>query len=96
MNATSGIVAPALQRYAELDQRLLAAARAITILPTVAWPASLENRLIDAYRQGRFSMPEVSYRIPDLSQARAELVAIEVAAGEQSPLGDYLRRTAAS
>ena len=31
-----------LQRYAVLDQRMLAAVRGIRILPTVAWPASLE------------------------------------------------------
>ncbi|HEY8587595.1 MAG TPA: flavohemoglobin expression-modulating QEGLA motif protein [Rhodanobacter sp.] len=90
---------PELQRYAALDQRLLAAVRGIHILPTVAWPASLENRMIEAYGRGRFSLPEVSYLRPDHSAARAELAAIETAAGDApdaDPLGDYLRRTAAS
>ncbi len=94
-------LAPALQRYAALDQRLLAAVRGIHILSTVAWPASLENCMIEAYGQGRFSLPQVSYRVPDLADARAELIAIEVAAtgvdaGDVDPLGDYLRRTAES
>jgi uncharacterized protein (TIGR02421 family) len=90
---------PELQRYAVLDQRLLAAVRGIHILPTVAWPASLENRMIQAYGQGRFSLPVISYAVPDLAEARAELAAIEadaVAAGAGDPLGDYLRRTAES
>ncbi len=92
---------PEWQRYAELDKRLLAAARGITILPTVAWSASLENRMIAAYAKGRFALPQVTYTRPDLAAARAELAAIEAAAGgsdpaDIDPLGDYLRRTAES
>ncbi|MGN6655874.1 MAG: flavohemoglobin expression-modulating QEGLA motif protein [Rhodanobacter sp.] len=90
---------PELQRYAVLDQRLLAAVRGIHVLPTVAWPASLENRMIEAYGQGRFSLPVVSYVVPDLAGARAELAAFEadaIAAGADDPLGEYLRRTAES
>ncbi|MGY3039805.1 uncharacterized protein (TIGR02421 family) [Rhodanobacter sp. TND4EL1] len=94
-------VMPGLERYAALDQRLLAAVRGIRILPTVAWPASLENRMIDAYSKGNFILPEVTYTRPDLTAVRAELVAIEAAAGgadphDIDPLGDYLRRTAES
>jgi uncharacterized protein (TIGR02421 family) len=94
-------IASELQRYAALDQRLLAAVRGIHILPTVAWPASLESRMIEAYSRGRFALPEVTYARPDLSAARAELAAIEAAAGgsdphDIDPLGDYLRRTAES
>ena len=91
---------PALQRYVELDRRLVAAVRGIHILSTVAWPASLENRMIEAYGQGRFGLPKVSYRVPDLAHARAELAAIEATAAagtaDVDPLGDYLRRTAKS
>ncbi|EIL97704.1 hypothetical protein RHOFW104T7_14525 [Rhodanobacter thiooxydans] len=101
MSTADGAVAPQLQRYAALDQRLLAAVRGIRILPTVAWPASLEDRMIADYAGGRFALPQVSYARPDLSAARAELAAIEAAAGggdpaDSDPLGDYLRRTAES
>jgi uncharacterized protein (TIGR02421 family) len=85
-----------LSRYAALDQRLLAAVRPIRILPTVAWPASLERRMIEAYTAGRLSLPEVHYTPPDLAAARAELAAIEREAGHGDPLGDYLCRTAES
>jgi uncharacterized protein (TIGR02421 family) len=96
MNTPTATIAPELQRYAELDKRLLAAARGINILPTVAWPASLENRLIAAYSKGQFALPEVTYARPDLSAARAELAAIEQQAGSDDPLGQYLGRTAES
>ncbi|MBU6248585.1 MAG: DUF1704 domain-containing protein [Xanthomonadaceae bacterium] len=85
-----------LARYAALDQRLLAAVRPIRILPTVAWPASLEDRMIDDYAAGRLALPDVRYVAPDLSAARAELAAIEREAGRDDPLGDYLCRTAES
>ncbi|HEV2540951.1 MAG TPA: flavohemoglobin expression-modulating QEGLA motif protein [Frateuria sp.] len=87
------------QHYAELDRRMLAAARSINILPTVAWPASLEQRMIAAYDQGRYALPEVHYVRPDLGQVRAELVAVEREAQTSlsgDPIGDYLCRTAAS
>ncbi|HWX65094.1 MAG TPA: flavohemoglobin expression-modulating QEGLA motif protein [Rhodanobacter sp.] len=101
MSTPDYVIAPELQRYAALDQRLLAAVRGIRILPTVAWPASLESRMIEAYGKGQLTLPEVSYTRPDLAAARAELAAIEVAAGgsdphDIDPLGDYLRRTAES
>jgi uncharacterized protein (TIGR02421 family) len=100
-DTATATIAPELQRYAALDQRLLAAVRGIHILPTVAWPASLESRMIEAYSKGRFALPEVTYARPDLAAARAELAAIESAAGgndphDIDPLGDYLRRTAES
>ncbi|MGH8157141.1 MAG: flavohemoglobin expression-modulating QEGLA motif protein [Rhodanobacter sp.] len=96
MSAPASDVAPELQHYAALDQRLLAAVRGIRILPTVGWPASLEDRMIAAYGQGRFALPEVTYVQPDLGAARAELAAIEGEAGDGDPLGDYLCRTAES
>jgi uncharacterized protein (TIGR02421 family) len=85
-----------LQRYADLDQRLLSAVKGIRILSSVAWPASLEDRMIAAYAKGQFSLPKVSYQKPDFSAERAELAAIEREAGYDDPLGEYLCRTAES
>lgn len=96
MNASQTIASAGIQRYAALDQRLLAVVRGIRILPTVAWPASLESRMIEAYSQGRFALPQVTYARPDMAAVRAELADIEAAAAGGDPLGDYLRRTAAS
>ena len=71
--------------------------KGIRILPTVAWPASLENRLIADFAAGRYTLPEVQYQRPDHAAARAELEAIESAALAQGgALGEYLARTAES
>jgi uncharacterized protein (TIGR02421 family) len=96
MDAPAMVSSPELERFAMLDRRLLEAVRAIRILPTVGWPASLEERMIVAYRVGRFSMPKVQYLRPDLSAARGELERIELEAGEDHPIAEYLRRTAQS
>ncbi|MFK2877669.1 flavohemoglobin expression-modulating QEGLA motif protein [Rhodanobacter hydrolyticus] len=86
-----------LQHIAALDQRLLAAVKGIRILPTVAWPASLENRLIADFAAGRFALPEVQYQRPDLGAARTELETIErESLGQGGALGEYLARTAES
>lgn len=86
-----------LQHVAALDQRLLAAVKGICILPTVAWPASLENRLIADFAAGRFALPDVQYQRPDHAVARAELDAIEdEALALGGALGEYLARTAES
>jgi uncharacterized protein (TIGR02421 family) len=85
-----------LQCYAALDKRLLAAVRGINILSTVSWPASLEDRMIEEYGRGQYALPEVSYKVPDFSEVRKELVAIESEASDGDPLGEYLRRTAES
>lgn len=85
-----------MRRYAMLDQRLLAAVRAIRILPTVSWPASVEERLIAEFGAGRLSIPAITYHPPQLGETRAELEAIEAEASEDHPIADYLRRTAES
>ncbi|MEX1829544.1 flavohemoglobin expression-modulating QEGLA motif protein [Luteibacter sp. CQ10] len=85
-----------MRRYAALDQRLLAAVRHIRVLPTISWPASVEERLIAEFGAGRLSIPEIRYALPDLGQTRAELEAIEAEASESHPIADYLRRTAES
>ena len=96
MSAPSESVPAGLECYAALDKRLLAAVRGINILATVSWPASLEDRMIEEYGRGQYTLPEISYKRPDLSEARKELAAIESEAGDGDPLGEYLRRTAES
>ncbi|MDF4005261.1 flavohemoglobin expression-modulating QEGLA motif protein [Luteibacter sp. PPL552] len=94
--ADPSVLSADMRRYAELDQRLLAAVRPIRILPTVSWPASVEERLIAEFGAGRLSIPEIRYHRPDLAATRHELEAIEAEAGEDHPIADYLRRTAES
>ncbi len=85
-----------MRRYATLDQRLLAAVRAIRILATISWPASVEERLIAEFGAGRLSIPDIRYRPPDLGETRAELEAIEAEVDEDHPIAEYLRRTTES
>lgn len=85
-----------MRRYAALDQRLLAAVRAIRILATISWPASVEERLIAEFGAGRLSIPDIRYRPPDLGETRAQLEAIEAEVDEDHPIAEYLRRTAES
>ena len=96
MSTSAENIPAGLGHYAALDKRLLAAVRGIHILATVSWPASLEDRMIEEYGRGQYTLPDVSYKTPDLSEVRKELAAIESEAGDGDPMGEYLRRTAES
>ncbi|MBS0383266.1 MAG: DUF1704 domain-containing protein [Proteobacteria bacterium] len=87
---------PALQRYAELDKRLVEAVRGIRVLATVAWPAAVERRFLEDLQRGHETLPRFDYRAPDLSAQRAELAVITAEADTSHPLGAWLARNAAS
>ncbi|MHC1480840.1 flavohemoglobin expression-modulating QEGLA motif protein [Frateuria aurantia] len=84
--------------YAQLDRRLLELVRPIQILPGVAWSASQERALLESYRRGRVSLPEIHYAIPDFQHQRRALIQLqrELPAVGEHALGDYLRATAHS
>ena len=96
--AMAAIASPAadLQSIAALDQRLGNAVRGVRILRTVALPAALAAPFLAAHAAGRTRMPQVEYRRPDLSAARAELEAILAAIPHAHPLGGYLQRAASA
>ncbi|MCW5577975.1 MAG: DUF1704 domain-containing protein [Dokdonella sp.] len=85
-----------IDRYAELDRRLVAATRGMHVLQYVSWPAATEQCFLAAWRAGRPCLPQVSYPRCDLAATRAELDAIIAAAGSGHPIGDYLARNARS
>jgi uncharacterized protein (TIGR02421 family) len=83
-------------RYAELDQHLVAATRGIGLLASVSWPASVESGFIAAWKSGNAELPQITYPACDHAQTRATLDDIIRAADPAHPLGDYIRRSADS
>ena len=94
--AASPPLARELEHCAALDRRLVAAIRSIRILPTVAWPPTIERSFLALGEGAAPRLPHVHYTPPDLSRERAELEAIHNEADAAHPLGEYLRSTAAS
>jgi len=85
-----------LERFAELDRRLVAAVKGIKLLSLVSWPASVQNAFIEGWRRGNPQLPKVEYARSDYSRTREELEDIFLSADPEHPVGDYLRRTAQS
>ena len=85
-----------LDRYTELDRRLVAAVKGIKLLGAVSWPASVQAGFLQAWHAGSPQLPVVEYPRNDFTRAREELGAIQREADAQHPVGDYLRRTAQS
>lgn len=87
---------PELERYVELDRRLVEATKDIKMLSTLSWPASVQDEFLRNWRSGNFRLPEVSYRKLDFAERQAELDRIILHCDPHHPIGDYLLRTAQS
>jgi len=85
-----------LQRFSDLDQRLVAAVRGIKLLASVSWPAAVQVKFLESWHGGRPELPIVEYPRTDYAAVRDELQAVSAGATAEHPVGDYLRRTAQS
>src|SRR5450432_1881132 len=85
-----------LNRFADLDRRLVAAVKGIKLLASVSWPAHVQGIFLQQWRAGRVQLPEGTYTTSDYSRTREELEDIYLSADDAHPVGDYLRRTAQS
>ncbi len=85
-----------LDRFAELDRRLVAAVKGIKLLASVSWPMSVQSEFLQRWHAGRPQLPAVSYTPTDFTATREELLAIAHLADASHPVGDYLQRTAQS
>lgn len=86
----------ALQRWADLDARLVRATRRLRLLQAVSWKAEVQQAFLERWRRGVQRLPEPEYIAEDHADVRAELRAISAASDPDDPLGLYLRRTADS
>ena len=87
---------PELVRYADLDRRLVEAARPIKVLGNLNWPARVYDEFARRFKAGRPSLPRVEYPKLDFSDNVRELLAVAAACDRSHPVGDYVRRTAES
>lgn len=90
------MLTPELERYVELDRRLVEAVKDVKMLSTLSWPTRVQNEFLDAWHSKNFKLPEVSYKKLDYSDKRAELDRIILHCDPDHPIGDYLLRTAQS
>ncbi len=87
---------PILERLAELDARLVKAAREIKILSRLTWPDDVRREFLKGWDAGRPALPEVRSPRIDHSGNIAELDAITSACDPSHAVGRYIARTARS
>lgn len=81
-------------RIATLDARLIAAAKGIHILGSIAWPEQTYHAFMSHWKSKQPKLPMVEYAKPDLSEIRAELKNIcHDASKEQDPFHRFLADT---
>lgn len=82
--------APDIVHHAELDARMVAAARGIKVLSLASWPAGVELQFLADHAKGAARPPQIDYPQHDFSLARRELDAIAAESDPSHPLGQYL------
>ncbi len=85
-----------LERFTDLDRRLVDVARRIKILTTIAWPADIQDLFLEGVRRGDPRLPEVELARPDYAEVQAELRLLLRACEGEHPIARFLARTARS
>ena len=96
MSMPPASLSPDIAHHAELDHRLVEAARGLRLLSLVSWPASLQAPFLASWSAGKPELPKVEYPKHDFSAVRRELEAIADAADPGHPIGNYLIQSAHS
>src|SRR5690606_30868409 len=82
-----------IARYAELDARMVRAARGLRLLSLVSWPVAVQEAFLAGSRRARGALPRYASPRHDFGDARRELDAVAaeaVAADPDHPLARYL------
>ena len=82
--------------HAALDARMVKVARGLRLLNMVSWDAREQQRFLEGFARGAFTLPRHEYPKYDFGEARRELAAVEAAADNDHPLGHYIRDSARS
>lgn len=85
-----------LARFAELDQRLVAAASGVKVLSRLTWPNHVAAEFLLHWEAKRPRLPDVSYPHFDFERNIAELRAVADLCDLSHPVGRYIARTARS
>ena len=85
---------PAIAHHAELDARMVRAARGIRLLALASWPAQVQHEFLAGLARGQVALPQVEYPQLDFAAECRELDAIAAAADPAHPLGRYVGESA--
>jgi uncharacterized protein (TIGR02421 family) len=87
---------PGLAKFAELDARLVAAAKSIRVLAYLDWPPKVRTAFLKTWESGDPELPKHAYEKVDFAKESAELRDIAYSVDRQHPIGRYLYQTARS
>jgi len=87
---------PDLRRFAELDERLVQAAKEIKILSRLTWPDDTRRTFLRRWEAGDPRLPAITPPRLDFTEHLAALERIAAACDASHPVGRYILRTARS
>lgn len=83
-------------RWAELDRRLVEAARAIKVLSNLGWPAAVREKFLREWHEGNPTLPEPPRLALSFAEERGALERLIEDLQDDHPVIAYLRQTAES
>jgi uncharacterized protein (TIGR02421 family) len=86
-----------LERFVDLDRRLVSAAQSIKVLTTLAWPESVYEEFRRGWQRGNPALPQVAYPARQAVAKRDEVLQdIMDECDRLHPIGNYIYNTAQS
>jgi uncharacterized protein (TIGR02421 family) len=87
---------PALSKFAELDARLVAAAKGIRVLAFLDWPPNVRAAFLKSWESGDPELPKHEYAKIEFAKESVELKDIAYSVDREHPVGRYIYDTARS
>ena len=84
------------RKIAELDDRLIKAAKKVKVLSTLSWPVDAGEKFLDSWRNGKPALPRVSIKPPDIAANLQDLDDIAGMCCQDDPVEKFLYETARS
>lgn len=84
------------KKIQKLDDALVQASKKIKVLNTLAWPAGVEEKFLEGWKNGNPHLPEVKIKPPDVQNSIKALDAIVSQCDQTDPIEKFLAETAES
>ncbi len=85
-----------LAQLADLDRRLVGAAKSVKVLSNLNWEPEIRERFLKSYHKGSPNLPKVDYSKLNFDQNQDEFKTIMNLCDKEDPVGRYIHDTAES
>ncbi|MDP2203944.1 MAG: flavohemoglobin expression-modulating QEGLA motif protein [Methylicorpusculum sp.] len=82
------------EKIRKMDEAVIAAAKGIKVLSSLAWPVEAEDKFLNDWRKGKANLPKINIQAPDLTANVETLDAVTKSCDLSDPVEKFLGETA--